>query len=334
MSNAKKMNKNSELNKNYRLSVAPMMDCTDRFARYLLRLISRHALLYTEMVPAPAIAHGKHLQFLRFDESEHPVAVQFGGSDEAELAQCARWAERYGYDEINLNIGCPSDRVRSGQFGACLMAAPGRVADLVTAMRKVSDLPVTVKSRIGIDDMDDYADLHGFVEQVAEAGCHHFIIHARKAWLQGLSPRQNRDVPPLRYDSVYRLKQDFPHLEVVINGGIQTIDEAIAHLRFVDGVMLGRVAYHTPWVLADVDRRIFGASTPLPDRLMVYRQYLAYVQQELGEGTALAAMSRHVLGLFQGVPGARQFRRHISENAHRRGAGVSVLEDAAAGLRC
>ena len=310
-----------------------MMECTDRFARYLLRLISRHCLLYTEMVPAAAIAHGKHAQFLPFHAAEHPVAVQFGGSSEDELAECARWAERYGYDEVNLNIGCPSDRVKSGNFGACLMAEPPRVAGLVRAMKENAALPVTVKTRIGIDEMDDYADLRAFVERVAESGCTHFIVHARKAWLQGLSPKQNRDVPPLRYDSVYRLKRELPELEIVINGGIASIDEAEEHLQHVDGVMLGRAAYHTPWVLADVDQRIFGDTSPAPDRLAVYHAYLEFVDAELHRGTNLSAMSRHVLGLFQGVPGARRFRRHISENAHRRGAGRGVLEDAAATLQ-
>lgn len=310
-----------------------MMECTDRFARYLLRLISRRCLLYTEMVPAAAIAHGKHARFLPFHEAEHPLAVQFGGSDESELAECARWAGRYGYDEVNLNIGCPSDRVRSGQFGACLMAEPARVAGLIRAMRNATDLPVTVKTRIGIDDMDDYADLRAFVDRVADSGCTHFIIHARKAWLQGLSPKQNRDVPPLRYDSVYRLKQERPDLEIVINGGIASIDEAQAHLEQVDGVMLGRAAYHTPWILADVDRRLFGATGDGPDRLTVYRDYLQFVDAELRRGTALSAMSRHLLGLFQGVPGARRFRRHISENAHRPDAGRAVLEDAVATLQ-
>ncbi|MCK8516433.1 tRNA dihydrouridine(20/20a) synthase DusA [Methylonatrum kenyense] len=317
----------------HRLSVAPMMECTDRFARYLLRLISRHCLLYTEMVPAAAIAHGKHAQFLPFHQAEHPLAVQFGGNAGDELAACARWAQRYGYDEVNLNIGCPSDRVKSGRFGACLMAEPERVALMVRAMRSAVDLPVTVKTRIGIDDMDDYADLRNFVDRVAESGCRHFIVHARKAWLQGLSPKQNRDVPPLCYDSVYRLKQELPELEIVINGGIASIDEAEEHLRYVDGVMLGRAAYHTPWILAEADRRLFGDLESAPDRMTVYQAYLEFVDAELRDGTALSAMSRHVLGLFQGVPGARRFRRHISENAHRRGAGLGVLEDAAAALQ-
>ncbi|MEX0732024.1 MAG: tRNA dihydrouridine(20/20a) synthase DusA [Aquisalimonadaceae bacterium] len=312
-------------------SVAPMMECTDRFARYLLRLISRRALLYTEMVPAAAVVHGKVDMFLRFDPAEHPVAVQFGGSDPDELAVCARWAERYGYDEINLNVGCPSDRVQSGRFGACLMAEPVRVADCVRAMRDAAGhVPVTVKTRIGIDDMDDYDHLAGFVETVSNAGCSSFAVHARKAWLQGLSPRENREIPPLRYESVYRLKQEFPELEVVINGGIASLEEVEGHLRHVDGVMLGREAYHNPWMLAEVDRRVFGdMSYPVPDRDSVLEDYFGFVERELAAGTPLAAMSRHLLGLFQGVPGARRFRRHISENAHRKGAGVDVLREAA-----
>jgi len=314
-----------------KFSVAPMMDCTDRYARFLLRLISRRALLYTEMVPAQAVVHGKVDMFLRFDPLEHPLAIQFGGSDPAELAVCARWAERYGYDEVNLNVGCPSDRVRSGNFGACLMAEPQRVADCLRAMQDAGSVPVTVKTRIGIDDMDDYDHLAAFVETQARAGCSSFTVHARKAWLQGLSPRENREIPPLRYDSVYRLKREFPELEVVINGGITTLEQAEAHLAHVDGVMLGREAYHNPWLLAEVDQRIFGDhSAPVPTREAVLEAYFAFVQRELDAGTALPAMSRHLLGLFQAVPGARRYRRYISENAHRKGAGVEVLREATA----
>ncbi|MCC5856865.1 MAG: tRNA dihydrouridine(20/20a) synthase DusA [Ectothiorhodospiraceae bacterium] len=313
-----------------RFSVAPMMDCTDRFARYFLRLLSRRALLYTEMVPAAAIVHGKSEQFLPFHDSEHPVAVQFGGSEPRELARCAREAERYGYDEVNLNVGCPSDRVQAGRFGACLMAEPDRVADCVAAMRDAGALPVTVKTRIGIDHQDSYEALTGFVARVAEAGCRSFTIHARKAWLQGLSPKQNREIPPLDYPRVYRLKRDFPDLEIVINGGIDSLEACKAHLEQVDGVMLGRAAYHSPYLLAEVDRRVFGEEQPVPGRHEVLRQYLPFVEQQLAAGIALPAMSRHLLGLFQGVPGARRFRRYISEHAHRPGAGPEVLEQAAA----
>ncbi len=313
-----------------RFSVAPMMDCTDRFDRYFLRLLSRHVLLYTEMVPAAAIVHGKSAQFLRFDKAEHPVAVQFGGSEPAELAVCAREAERYGYDEVNLNVGCPSDRVQAGRFGACLMAEPSLVADGVSAMREACSLPITVKTRIGIDEQDSYQELVDFVGHVAAAGCRSFTIHARKAWLQGLSPKQNREIPPLDYDRVYRLKQDFPELEIVINGGIQTVEACQEHLGRVDGVMLGRAVYHSPYLLAQVDRVIFGDNRPVPSRHEVLHQYLPFVERELAAGVALPAMSRHLLGLFQGVPGARRFRRYISEHAHLPHAGVEVLERAAA----
>ncbi|MCH8506061.1 MAG: tRNA dihydrouridine(20/20a) synthase DusA, partial [Ectothiorhodospiraceae bacterium] len=301
---------------NRRFSVAPMMECTDRFDRYFLRLLSRHALLYTEMVPAAAIAHGKSSQFLPFHESEHPVAVQFGGSDAAELALCAREATRFGYDEVNLNVGCPSNRVQSGRFGACLMAEPQRVADCVAAMIDAGSLPVTVKTRIGIDDRESYQELVDFVGRVAAAGCRSFTIHARKAWLQGLSPRQNREIPPLDYPRVYRLKQDFPELEIIINGGIETLDDCVGHLLHVDGVMLGRAAYHNPALLLEVDHRLFGTEAPVAERHQALEAYLPFVERELRAGTALPAMSRHLLGLFQGLPGARRFRRHISENAH------------------
>lgn len=313
-----------------RFSVAPMMECTDRFDRYFLRLLSGRALLYTEMVPAAAIVHGKSAQFLRFDEAEHPVAVQFGGSEPAELALCAREAERFGYDEVNLNVGCPSDRVQAGRFGACLMAEPGLVAEGVAAMRDACGLPVTVKTRIGIDDRDSYQELVDFIGRVADAGCDSFTIHARKAWLQGLSPKQNREIPPLDYERVYRLKRDFPRLEIVINGGIQTLDACLEHLQRVDGVMLGRAAYHTPYLLAEVDQRLFGDDARVPSRHAVLGRYLPFVESQLSAGVALPAMSRHLLGLFQGVPGARRFRRYISEHAHLPGAGVEVLERAAA----
>ena len=317
-----------------RLSVAPMMDCTDRYARYLLRLITRRALLYTEMVPAAAIVHGRVDLFLAFDPAEHPVAVQFGGADPAELATCARWAHRYGYDEVNLNVGCPSDRVQSGRFGACLMAEPQRVADCVAAMAEASPVPVTVKTRIGIDDQDSWAALTDFVGTVSErGGCDSFTIHARKAWLQGLSPKQNREVPPLDYQRVYQLKQAFPDLEIVINGGITDLDQAEHQLGFVDGVMIGREAYHNPYMLAEVDRRLFGDHHPVLSRHEILAAYLPFVETQLQAGAPLSAMSRHLLGLFQGVPGARAWRRHISEHAHKAGAGAEVLRDAAAKVR-
>ncbi|MDN3518440.1 tRNA dihydrouridine(20/20a) synthase DusA [Aquisalimonas lutea] len=314
----------------HRLSVAPMMDCTDRYARRLLRLVTRRTLLYTEMVPAAAIVHGRVGLFLEFDPAEHPVAVQFGGSEPEELATCARWAERYGYDEINLNVGCPSDRVQSGRFGACLMAEPDRVAACVAAMADATTLPVTVKTRIGIDEHDSWQFLTDFVGTVAQAGCRTFIVHARKAWLHGLSPKQNREVPPLDHQRVRDLKQAFPHLRFVLNGGVTRLDTVCRELSAVDGVMMGREAYHNPYVLAQADARVFGAQSAAPSRHQVLAAYLPFVEEQLRRGAPLSAMSRHLLGLFQGCPGARAWRRHISENAHRRGAGPEVLEQAAA----
>jgi len=307
-----------------------MMDWTDRHDRYLLRQISGRTLLYTEMVPAAAVWYRKAERFLAFDAAEHPVAVQFGGSDPDQLAFCVEQAERFGFDEVNLNIGCPSDRVQSGRFGACLMAEPDLVAAGVAAMKHSTRLPVTVKTRIGIDHLDEYAHLRRFVETVAEAGCTTFIVHARKAWLKGLSPKENREKPPLQYERVYRLKADFPELEIVLNGGVRSLDEAQRHLRAVDGVMVGREAYQNPFFLAEADRRIFGASGPAPSRHEVVRRYLAYVERRLEEGIRLSRMARHMVGLFQGQPGARAWRRHLSEAGARRDAGSEVIRTAAA----
>ncbi|WP_051081721.1 tRNA dihydrouridine(20/20a) synthase DusA [Thioalkalivibrio sulfidiphilus] len=312
-----------------RVSVAPMMDWTDRHCRYFLRLISRHTLLYTEMVTTGALLHGDRERFLAFDPDEHPLALQLGGSEPEELAACARMAEDHGYDEVNLNVGCPSDRVQSGRFGACLMAEPALVAECVAAMRSACSLPVTVKTRIGIDDRDSYPELTEFIDTVQRSGCRTFIIHARKAWLQGLSPRENREVPPLRHDWVYRLKQDFPALEIILNGGVKDLDTVSDALRQVDGVMLGREAYHNPYVLAQVDARFYGDDHPVPTRHQVVERFLPYVEARLAQGVPLQAMTRHILGLFQGVPGARAWRRTISENAHRQGAGIEVLMEAA-----
>jgi tRNA-dihydrouridine synthase A len=308
-----------------------MMECTDRHDRYFLRLISRRAALYTEMVTAQALIHGDRHRLLDFSGPEHPVALQLGGSVPADLARAARWGEQWGYDEINLNAGCPSDRVQSGRFGACLMAEPGLVAECVAAMRGAVSVPVTVKHRIGIDERDSYEALCEFVGRVAEAGCGTFIVHARKAWLQGLSPRQNRDVPPLRYETVYALKRDFPALEVVINGGVRTLEEAEAHLEHVEGVMLGREVYRNPWLLAEVDTRLFGVkAAPRPSREAVVEAYLPYVGEQLAKGVRLASLTRHIIGLYQGVPGARRWRRYLAEHAHLEGAGVEVIREAAA----
>ena len=313
---------------NRRLSVAPMMDRTDRHDRFFLRLISRRALLYSEMIPAGAIVHGERARFLAFDPVERPLALQVGGGDPHDLAVCAQAAAGYGYDEINLNVGCPSDRVQNARFGACLMAEPDLVARAVAAMAAASDLPVTVKTRTGIDQRDSYEDLTGFVEAVAAAGCRSFTIHARKAWLKGLSPKQNREVPPLDYGRVYRLKEDFPGLEIVLNGGVASLDAAAAHLARVDGVMVGRAAYQDPYLLAEVDRRFFGDQRPPPGREQVVRGLLPYARDLTARGLPLKLLTRHILGLFNGLPGARLWRRHLSETAHLPGAGPEVIEQA------
>ncbi|NCA69251.1 MAG: tRNA dihydrouridine(20/20a) synthase DusA [Sphingobacteriia bacterium] len=308
-----------------RLCVAPMLDWTDRHCRYFLRLISRHTLLYTEMVTTGALLHGETERFLRFDPFEHPLALQLGGSHPLELATCARLGARRGYDEINMNVGCPSDRVQTGRFGACLMAEPGLVASCVAAMKDAVSVPVTVKTRIGIDERDSYAELLDFAGQVTEAGCDALIIHARKAWLKGLSPKENRDVPPLRYDLVERLKQDLPGQRILINGGIKSIAHAASFLTRLDGVMIGREAYHNPWILATADQVIFGDPRPIPSRHQVLAAFLPHVERELAAGLQLTALSRHLLGLFHGQPGARRWRRHLSEHAHRAGAAATVL---------
>jgi tRNA-dihydrouridine synthase A len=307
-----------------------MMDWTDRHYRYFARLLSRQTLLYTEMVTTGALIHGDRARFLRYDPAEHPVALQLGGSDPADLALCARMGADWGYDEINLNVGCPSDRVQNGRFGACLMAEPVLVAECIAAMKTAVAVPVTVKCRIGIDDRDSYAELVAFTQQVAAAGCDALIAHARKAWLQGLSPRENREVPPLRWDWVIRLKQDFPTLPVVLNGGVTRLDQAEQLLGEVDGVMIGREAYQNPWLLADVDRRLFGTPNPCASPQRAVDAFKPYVERELAAGVPLASMTRHLLGLFHGCPGAKAWRRTLSERAHRPGAGIEVLEAAAA----
>lgn len=305
-----------------------MLDWTDRHCRYFHRLISQHAFLYTEMVTTGALIHGDHHRFLQFNAAEKPVAFQLGGSNPRELAICARMVEDYGYDEVNLNVGCPSDRVQNGRFGACLMAEPELVAECVAAMGQAVSIPVTVKSRIGIDDRDSYEELVHFVSTVADAGCGTFIIHARKAWLSGLSPKQNRDIPPLRYDIVYQLKKDFPELEIILNGGITTLDQAEDILENVDGVMVGREAYHNPYLLADVDRRFFGESKAPLSREAVLRSFIPYMREQLEDEVRLSSISRHILGLFHGEYGARGWRRHISENVCKPGADIHVILDA------
>ncbi len=317
---------------NRRLSVAPMMDWTDRHCRFFLRLISRRALLYTEMIPCGAILHGDRDRFLAFDPAERPLALQLGGAAPGDLAGCAEAAAEYGYDEVNLNVGCPSDRVQNARFGACLMAEPALVASLVATMSAACDLPVTVKTRTGIDERDSYDDLRSFVETVAAAGCRSFTIHARKAWLRGLSPKQNREVPPLDYDRVYRLKRDFPDLEIVINGGIDSLAAAEAHLARVDGAMIGRAAYQSPYLLAEVDARFFGDRAPVRDRAAVVETLLPYAQRQQALGVPIKRLTRHVLGLFNGRPGARRWRRFLSEQAHRPDAGPEVLETTLAAM--
>jgi len=315
------------------LSVAPMMDWTDRNCRFFHRQISRHTLLYTEMLTTGAVLHGDRERLLGFSPAEHPVALQLGGSDPAQLAQAARIGEEWGYDEINLNCGCPSDRVQSGRFGACLMAEPELVARLVGAMREAVRVPVTVKSRIAIDEMEEWSTLEDFVRRISAAGCTRFIVHARKAWLQGLSPKENRDVPPLRYELVHRLKAGFPHLDISINGGIRTLEAAAEHLRHVDGVMIGRAAYENPYILADADRRFFGGTQAPRERHAVVEAMLPYIEERLKQGAPLSAITRHMLGLFQGLPGARAWRRYLSENVHKPGAGPEVVSAALAQVR-
>lgn len=318
------------------LSVAPMMDWTDRHCRYFHRLLSPHARLYTEMVTSAALVRGGQLRLLEHSQQEHPVALQLGGSDPQELAQASHLGAQAGYDEINLNVGCPSDRVQSGRFGACLMREPLLVGDCVKAMRDaVADsnrhVPVTVKCRIGVDDQDDYAGLQHFTETMLEAGVEVLIVHARKAWLQGLSPKENREIPPLDHARVYRLKCEFPELVVVINGGITTVEQVQTHLAHLDGVMLGRAAYHDPYLLARLEHALHGE--PLPARDDVLLRMYPYVEAELARGAAMKHISRHLLGLYQGEPGARAFRRTISEGAHLPGAGWTLLERAQASCR-
>lgn len=313
-----------------RISVAPMLDWTDKHCRYFHRLISQHTVLYTEMVTTGAIIFGKG-DYLGFNAAEQPVALQLGGSDPVDMTRCAIKAQEYGYNEVNINVGCPSDRVQNGRFGACLMAEPQTVADCVSAMQAQVDIPVTVKSRIGIDDMDEYEDLSAFIRQVSEAGCDTFIVHARKAWLQGLSPKQNREVPPLMYERVYQLKEEFPHLHVTINGGVTTLAQAQHHLSYVDGVMIGREAYSNPYMLSEVDHLIYGDNQTVLTRIDIVKRMHRYIVEQLaapnqfGQGTKVWHIARHMLGLFQGRPGGRVWRRYLSENAVGRNTSPDVL---------
>ena len=320
-----------------RFCVAPMMDWSDRHCRHLWRIISKNAFLYSEMVTTGALIHGDRERFLRFHPAEHPLALQLGGSSPEDLAACSKMAEQWGYDEVNLNCGCPSDRVQNGMIGAILMGHPQLVADCIKAMQDAVSIDVTVKHRIGIDDMEDYSGLCNFVETVAKTGCQTFIVHARKAWLQGLSPKENREIPPLQYGMVHQLKQDYPELEIIINGGITTLEQCQSHLVeseeygvLLDGVMVGREAYTNPYMLAEVDQQLYGDDHPVITRTEVAQQFIDYCREEITQGTQLKHMSRHVLGLFQGVRGAKMFRRHISENAHKPDASISILEDALA----
>jgi tRNA-dihydrouridine synthase A len=314
----------------HRFSVAPMMDWTDRHCRVFHRLMTRRARLYTEMLTTGAIIHGDRRRLLGFDSSEHPVALQLGGSDPRDLATAAKIGEDFGYDEINLNVGCPSDRVKDGRFGACLMAEPALVAEGVAAMRHAVRVPVTVKCRIGIDDQDPELALDTLARGVIAAGADALVVHARKAWLSGLSPKENRDIPPLDYDRVYRLKAAFPGMPIIINGGIAGLAEARAHLTHVDGVMLGRAAYQEPWRLLRADPELFGEPPPFATMKEVFEAMMPYIARELADGTRLHAMTRHFVGAFHGVPGARAFRRHLAEHGVRPGAGVSVLREAVA----
>jgi len=319
------------LKQDFRFAVAPMMDWTDRHCRFFHRLLSRQARLYTEMVTAEAVLHGDRQRLLGFDSLEQPVALQLGGSDPVKLAEASRIAAGFGYDEINLNVGCPSDRVQAGRFGACLMREPEVVAECVAAMRAAVSIPVTVKCRIGVDDQDPEQSLRTLIDACAQAGVVVFAVHARKAWLEGLSPKENRDVPPLDYELVYRVKRERPHLTILVNGGIETLEQAEEHLTHVDGVMLGRAAYQNPILLAQVDARFFGGASVDVDAAV--EAYAGHVARQLAQGSRLHPLIKPMLGLYNGRPGARLFRRHLSEHAVRDGAGIAVLHEALSFVR-
>ena len=317
----------------HRFCIAPMMDWTDRHCRFFHRLLTRRALIYTEMITTGAVLHGDRGRLLAFDPAEHPVAVQLGGSEPKALAECARICAHAGFDEINLNVGCPSDRVQEGRFGACLMADPALVGEGVAAMKAAVRIPVTVKCRIGIDEQDSEASLDAFTRAVAAAGADALVVHARKAWLDGLSPKENRDIPPLDYDRVYRLKRANPHLEIAINGGIASVAAAADHLAHVDGVMMGRAAYQDPWRLLNVDAELFGAPAPFSTPKEAALALVPYIEREVARGARLHAITRHLVGLFHAVPGARAFRRHLATEAVKPGAGVATYLAALALLR-
>ena len=308
-----------------KLSIAPMMQRTDRHFRYFLRKITRHTLLYTEMVTTGAVLHGNKPRLLDFSEEEHPISLQLGGDDVGALTRCAQIAEQWGYDEVNINVGCPSERVKKGNFGVCLMAQPDRVADAVHAMQAAVGIPVTVKHRIGFDDLDRYEDMARFVERVSQAGCRHFTVHARKAWLYGLNPKENRTVPPLRYEDVYRLKRDFPHLCVELNGGVRSIEDACDHLSRVDAVMIGRAAFETPYLFSTVDNLVFADETRPLTRHELVEQMVDYVDDQLVRGTRLLSLIKPMLTLFYAQPGARAWKRHLSTYASKEGADTTVL---------
>jgi tRNA-dihydrouridine synthase A len=316
-----------------RFCIAPMMDWTDKHCRMFHRILSKNTVLYSEMVTSGALIFGDKHRHLAYNEGEHPVALQLGGSDPTDLAKCARLAQEYGYDEVNLNVGCPSDRVQNNMIGACLMEYPEKVRDCMSAMQDAVDIPVTIKHRLGIDDLDSDELLHHFVDTVKTSGCSTFIVHARKAILQGLSPKENRDVPPLQYDRVYKLKQSFPKLEIIINGGIKTLDDSQEHLKHVDGVMMGREAYQNPYILAEVDSALYGINQQVMSRIEAVEAYLPYIEEQLRQDVYLNHISRHILGIFHGMPGGKQFRRLISEQAHKRGAGIEVIQQALAKIK-
>ena len=310
-------------------AVAPMMEWTDRHYRFLARLMTKQTRLYTEMVTSGALVHGDRQRFLSFHQSEHPIALQLGGSDPIEMKQSAIWGEQAGFDEININVGCPSDRVQSGRFGVCLMREPNQVANCVTAMRDAVNIPVTVKCRIGVDDDDSYEFLTDFISQVANAGCKTFILHARKAWLKGLNPKQNREIPELNYERVYMLKRDYPNLKIWINGGIESLDDIKRHLLHVDGVMMGRHAYKHPLFLLDIDKELFHVSEDKADSAEdIVLKYINYVEENLKLGVPLNSMTKHILNMYQGIAGAKRWRRYLSENMHAPGAGTEVIHGA------